>query len=180
MTEISLQTLSKKTQTGARQLSATKQQAETGFPTCFPLFAIKNRCMISLYKYSREYGPHPVQSNLLRWSHKHLERQESHAHTRTHPTVKLQQSSEGAGLGGNTLRAVRVSLGVATCLNSLVLKPPVFVLFRSCVCATWISLQTRWVVFWFHKTMYAIFCARIVWRPFISNRNICTGYWNAI
>lgn len=62
----------------ATELAGTEQPRRDGASTCFPLFAIKNRCKISLYKYSREMqrcGPHPLQRTLLQWSREHLERQ---------------------------------------------------------------------------------------------------------
>lgn len=76
--------------------AATKHQLETGASMCFPLFAIKNRYKISLYKYTREMQ-HAVNPTRCRatycsgvtniWKDRVIQRDGAFTYT---PTAKLQ------------------------------------------------------------------------------------------
>lgn len=103
--------------------------------SCLPLFAIKNRCKISLYKHSREMQ-RTVDPTLCRatccggvtniWNDRVIQRELAHAHA-----VKLQPLLRRATDSVNT-ESARDSFGLRLVQTS----SSTFSLLCSCVCAT--------------------------------------------
>lgn len=85
--------------------AATKDQPETGASMCFPLFAIKNRYKISLYKYTREmqHAVNPTRCRALTavesqtYGRTESYRETVHSHTRRRPTYNCSLPFKSTG-----------------------------------------------------------------------------------